>query len=281
MEVERWSGLGVEVSWRFGSTLALPASHPLDGNAEVLFLSFNGVTLMWIDVGEGLWVVWKDRGVVVGWISVTLGVISLAISALARPAVAVSLWLGSYGDGSWCRLAAYSGFLPCWLVLRPCWVALCFNLCIVFWLCLFPCCVLFALLVVDFGYSSCDCPVLPCWWDMPLRCDNPVLGRQRVIANWTLPPSGRMRYRVAGINSVRPHTGIAVGIPVFMRLSDVVFPVGDRFFKAVDVDISVLRHASRCLFEYVDVLETPFIGLLSFIILGFRLYVPPMYFNHR
>lgn len=91
MEVERWNGLGVGVSWRFGSSLALPASHLLDGNAKVVLLSFNGVTLMWIDVGKGLWVGWKDRGVVVGWISVTIWVPSLAISALARLAVAVLL----------------------------------------------------------------------------------------------------------------------------------------------------------------------------------------------
>ena len=162
---------------------------------------------------------------------------------------------------------AYSGSMPCWLVLRPCWAALWFNFCIVFWFCLFLWSVLLTLLVVGIGHSSCLCPIMPCWWDMPLLGGNTALGRRQVITNWMLPPSGRMRLRVVGVNSGRPHTGIAVGIPVFMRLSDrlrsdVVFPV----------DI-------WCIFEYVDVSEAFLFEMLSFIILGFRFYVLPHVFS--
>ena len=61
-EVEGWNGLAVEVCWRFGSSLAWPASQYFDEMAEVVLLPFNGVTLMGIDVGKGVWVVWKVRG---------------------------------------------------------------------------------------------------------------------------------------------------------------------------------------------------------------------------
>ena len=84
--------------------------------------------------------------------------------------------------------------------------------------------------------------------------DVPALGRQRVIANWTLPPSGRMRHRVAGVNPGRPHTEIAVGIPVLTRLSDVFFPVGYHYCLAIDMACCACL-ASWCLFHYIDVGE--------------------------
>ena len=146
---------------------------------------------------------------------------------------------------------------------------------------MFLCCILFALIVVGFGHSRVECTVMLCWCEMPLWGDVPALWRRRVIANWTLPPSGRMRHWVACVNSGRPLTGIVVGIPVLMRLFDVVYSVGLRFFKAVDVGICALCHASTCLFEFVAVSETLFIGMFSFITTRFWFMSPSMYFHHR
>ena len=78
--------------------------------------------------------------------------------------------------------------------------------------------------------------------------------QEDVIVNWTVPPSGRMRHRVAGVKPGRPHTGIAVGLSVLTRLTDVIFSVGHRYCQAFDVTV-VVTHAIRCLFEYIDVSE--------------------------
>lgn len=277
MVVEGWRGLGMKVSWWFGFAMALPASQKFDGTAEVGWL-FNGVTLRWIDVRKGIWVGWKVRREVFGRILVTFRVLGHGLPAIllhTRLTIGVLVRLCQLGNEFWCRLVAYPCSLPRWIVSG-------LNFCIVLYLCLLLCCVLFALIVVDFGQSLCVCLGMPCWWDMPLLGGKPTLRWRRVIANWTLPPSGRMRIRVAGVNSGRPHTGIAVfkfiSIEVPTRSSDIIFPVSDRFLKALDVGSCALRHASMCLFVYVDVSETPF-GLFSFILKGFRFYVPPMYFT--
>lgn len=169
---------------------------------------FNGVTLRWIDVRKGIWIDWKVWGEVFGRM-VSHGLPD--VSFPASPTMAILVRLCRFGNEFWCRLVIYPCSLPCWPVLRPCWVVFCFNLCIIFCLCLLLCCVLFVLLVVDFGQSLCVCLGMPCWWEMLLLGGNPTLGRRRrVIENWTLPPSEKMRHRVAGVNSRRPHTGIAV-----------------------------------------------------------------------
>lgn len=62
-----------------------------------------------------------------------------------------------------------------------------------------------------------------------------------------------------------------------MRLSDVVFLVGHHSFKTVDVGVFALCQASRCLFEYVNVSETPFIKMFFFLITRFKFYVSLMY----
>lgn len=113
-------------------------------------------------------------------------------------------------------------------------------------------------------------------WGLHSLCDVPALGRRRVIVNWTVPPSGRMRHRVAGVKSGRPHTGIAVDLPVIMRLTDVIFPVGHRYYQAFDVTV-VVTHAIRCLFEYFDVLEIPVFQVLSlcFLLWGSGFMSPP------
>ena len=41
-----------------------------------------------------------------------------------------------------------------------------------------------------------------------------------------------------------------------MRPTDIIFPVGHRYYQALDVTDDV-THAIRCLFEYIDVLEIP------------------------
>lgn len=113
-------------------------------------------------------------------------------------------------------------------------------------------------------------------WRLHSLCDVSALGGWRVIANWTLPPSGRMRHRVAGIKSGRPHTGIAVGLLVLTRSTDVIFPVGHRYYQALDVT-GCVTHAIRCLFEYFDVLEIPVFQVLSlcFLLWGSGFMSPP------
>lgn len=58
-----------------------------------------------------------------------------------------------------------------------------------------------------------------------------------------------------------------------MRLSDVVFPVDHRDFKALEVGIYALRHAIRCLFEYINISKAPIFGIFSFIVMKFKFYI--------
>lgn len=104
-------------------------------------------------------------------------------------------------------------------------------------------------------------------------CDVPAQGGWRAIANWTLPPSDRIGYRIVSVKSSRSYTRTTVGRPIFMRLSDVVFLVNHRDFKTLEVGVCTLCHAIRCLFEYMDISEAPIFEIFSFIIMEVRFYI--------
>ena len=81
------------------------------------------------------------------------------------------------GAGFWRRLVAYSGSM---LVPRPCWAAICFNFCNVFWFCVFFYSILLALLVVGvvIVHTSVVClvHVMPCWWFLSFLGGDSFLG---------------------------------------------------------------------------------------------------------
>ena len=79
----------LEGGLRFGSTLALPASQDLDGAAEVGWRSFNGVTLLWIDV--------ELTGVACSWLG--YGGEGMAIRIGVGSLLALSLWWLIGGGG--------------------------------------------------------------------------------------------------------------------------------------------------------------------------------------
>lgn len=126
-----------------------------------------------------------------------------------------------------------------------------------FWFCLSFSWLLFLIIIVGFRQSFCDYLCNDClcrlsWWGMYSLCDVLVLGG-RAIANWTLSSNGRIRHRVFNVKSSQSCTRTTVGLPIFMRLSNVVFLVSHRNFKALDVGVCVLCHAIRCLFDYMNI----------------------------
>lgn len=108
---------------RFGSTLALPASHDLDGAAEVGWWSFNGGALVWIDV--------ELTGAASSWLGDGGKVMVVQIGIGVGPFLASSPW-GFIGGGCrsfhwfWCCselvMAAPGGATKVWssvLLLLP------------------------------------------------------------------------------------------------------------------------------------------------------------------
>ncbi|PRQ52046.1 putative HAD-like domain, mitochondrial PGP phosphatase [Rosa chinensis] len=94
--------------------------------------------------------------------------------------------------------------------------------------------------------------------DMHTLCALSSLARRRTVCliKWTQPPSGRMKLSVAGVISVRQHSGkTMLFVMMFLRYR-VIFPVCHGYVKANGVAFRAL-FANWCLLEYIDLVENP------------------------
>jgi hypothetical protein len=311
----RLSGVVMEEGWRFGFTMALPASHGLDGAAEFGWLSFKGVTLVWIDVGDG-WLNGFGCGLVFCRIDVaTQGTL------FAPPAMVVLFWLGfcafvfyyclriichgwiscffqatgldqlvwvfADGDGpavrvllvNGCGSAGWRGYgFPSYSLLLFVLSASC-SLYDYFFIVLICSCILFPVSDNLHGLKlngfSPRCHTL---------CALSASERWRAIVKWLLPPSVRMKSRV--LKLFYGFGWLYEDVKLLTRLlclyGGCISSIGSNGLKTFRVAICALYVFRRKLvYLYFREILAIIVGLSLYVlcVLRFRLYVPLLYSN--